>query len=237
MGNPCSVVYQRILISAILLWQVMIFPGCFYIGMDNYDDIMQKPSTEWSVQESITVLISCTEHNLYDPTNTTIKVFVTPYYPSVILASERAWYDRRHFTEQEFKSSAEELARVNAGLYIDWQKNLFVDGRGNYFRGPLQLDSLMFMIYMEKQFSPFYLPYIGDLEQHIYLVNDKDKYIRPRYVWGRRQNLFVMPERLLAMFPLRNEGHHFLEGSEKMYLIIKGFYSDIKLTFDLSKIR
>ena len=269
---------QESILYTILLFQVLALTSCFNLGLNNYEDIIQKPSTDWSTQESLTILLSCMEHNVFDGNSPYVKVFAIPYYPAVILASNRVWEDRHHLSSEEFRTTSENLARLNAGLYIDWTRNQFVDGRGNYFRGPLQLDSLMFLIHIEnisgsnnfssllkevrimdvssgslkvsieslgpqKTLLPFlnsaypsYTPDISDLEQRIYLVNDKEKFIRPKYVWGKRQSLLMGDENLLVMFPFRNEGHHFLDGSEKMYLVIKGFETDIKLTFNLSKI-
>ena len=231
------------------------FSGCFYIGEDNYDDVMKKPATSWSSRDALTVTMACAVTNLNDVTSPNVKVIATPYFPSVILASNKVWEDRNHITMQEFKSTSEDIARYNAGLYIDWDKNQFVDSRGNYFRGPLQLDSLMFYIHLENNgwknatpsfnekflwnpnIFPCYIPDITDLEQNIYLVNDKNKFIKPKHVWGRRHNEFTFPENLLVMFALRNEGHHFLDGSKNMYLVIKGFDANIKLAYDLSMIR
>ena len=246
--------------SIVLRWLLLVavataLSGCFYIGRDDYDDIIAKPATGWSTRDALTVMMACAGHNLFDVTSPNIKVIATPYYPSVILASTRVWEDRRHIAMEEVKSTSEEIARSNAGLYIDWAKNQFVDSRGNYFKGPLQLDSLMFFIHLENNgwrnatpsfngtplwnpnVFPCYVPDITDLEQRIFLVNGKNKFIKPKYVWGRRQNQFAMPEDLLAMFALRNEGHHFLEGSTIMYLVIKGFDADVKLAYDLSMIR
>jgi len=222
--------------------------GCFYIGENDYDDILKKPYKEWTQREDLTVILSCMKHNIFD-FSSNIKVYALPYYPAVLVASIRVWEDRKPVGDVEFVSDADALAKANAGLYIDWSKSQFVDGKGNYFKGALQLDSLMFMIHMENLTNPFAItmdpergpyPDISNLEQKIYLVNDKEKFIRPRYVWGKRNNFLSLDETLLAMFPLRKDEHHFLEGSEHMYLVIKepdGPGTDIKLTFDLSKIR
>jgi hypothetical protein len=226
--------YLRAAAAALALVGTLTSCGCYYLGRDDYDDILQKPFTEWTPREDLTVIIACTRHNVHDPMSS-IKIFSLPYYPSVVVASIRVWEDRAHVSDQEFVRSADELARANAGLYIDWEKKKFVDGRGNYFKGPLQLDSLMFMVHLENWGWP---PRdISDIEKRIILVNDRQKFIRPRYVWGRRQNELWMPENLLVMFTLRSEGHHFLDGSQKMYLVVKGFDTDIRYAYDLSWIR
>jgi hypothetical protein len=82
-----------------------------------------------------------------------------------------------------------------------------------------------------------YVPDISNIEQRIYLVNDKGKFIKPKYVWGKRNNVLTTEESLFAMFYFREGNHHFLEGSSEMYLLIKGFESDIRLEFPLSMMR
>ncbi len=225
--------HRKILLPGVAFLACLALSGC-----TAYDEVMKTPITEWSTQQSLLVLTSCMQHNLFDFRSPVVKVFAIPYYPSVIVASERVWRDRSPVPDSEFRASTEQLARANAGLYIDWKTNRFVDGRGNYFRGPLQLDSLMFMIRLDVVGFSTDWPYIGDLERRIYLVNDKGLYIKPRYVWGRHQEVLAFSgESLLAMFPLRVGDHHFLEGSSRMYLVIKGFDADITLTYDLSRVR
>lgn len=226
--------YLRAAVLSVALAETLILSGCYYLGKDDYDDILQKPFTEWTPREDLTVIMALTRHNVPDP-NSSIKIFTLPYCPAVVVASIRVWEDRAHVSDRDFIKSADELARANAGLYIDWEKKKFVDGRGNYFNGALQLDSLMFMVHLENWGG---IPRdITDIERRIFLVNDRQKFIRPRYVWGRRQNQFFMPEDLLVMFTLRGEGHHFLEGSQRMYLVVKGFDTDVRYAYDLSWIR
>ena len=84
---------------------------------------------------------------------------------------------------------------------------------------------------------PCYIPDIINLEQNIFLINEKNKFIKPKYVWGKRRSQLTMEETLLVMFQLREGNYHFLDGSEKIYLGIKGFNADIKLELPLSLIR
>ncbi len=244
--RPGGVIRMPAALSSALLLLALETCGCFYIGQNQYDEIVQKPYMDWGRQDHLTVLMECTAHNLYD-VQTAYKVFATPYIPAVVLASVRVWNDRHHISDQQFMASAEDVAKANAGLYIDWKNNRFMDGRGNFFKGPLQLDSLMFMIHMEnwtKDFPSFednrFQPDISDIESRIYLVNDQHKFVKPKYVWGRRRNMFTMDENLLVMFPLRKGDHHFLDGSEHMFLVIKelnGPGLDVVLKFDLSAVR
>lgn len=212
-----------------------LLPGCFYFGREQDADVLQKPSVEWSNRDVLTVLISSTAHNLHDPDHPTLKVFATPYYPSVIVAIARARQRALHQNQAQYQMYADALAKDDLGMYIDWNKDEFVDARGNYFRDPLQLNSLMFLVTLQNWGWPF--PEISHLENDIYLANDSAKYVLPTFVWGRRHNYLIVDETLFIMFQLRKGDHHFLDGSENMYLVIKGFEKDIKLTFPLSMIR
>jgi hypothetical protein len=233
--------------------------GCFYIGRDQYEDLLTQPSENWSSRDAITVLSSPVAHNLYD-FRTNIKVMATPYYPSVILAIDRQAQRLRHWTEEEFRANTDDLLRDDAGMYIDWHTGRFVDSRGNYLQRKEQIDSLMMLITIENKGWPCnsmiaistpqgdrmvnllgvdqcYTPEITSLEDKIFLVNEHHRYIKPKYVWGKRHNILTLPETLFAMFQLRSGNRHFLEGSSEMYLVIKGFETDIWLTFPLSMMR
>ena len=253
---------------------VFYFIGCFYVGKESYEDIIGKPSTDWSIRDGLTVIISPIAHNLFDNGSPNIKVFVTPYYPSVVLAIERSEQRIKHWSEDEYRLNADKLLKDAVGMYMDWNNNRFVDSRGNYFRTPEQIDSLLFLITIENRSWPCnvpqmtistqpmiiddkmqssslyamaplmkpydwpcYLPDITNLEERIFLVNDKKEFIKPKYVWGKKKNILTMPETMFAMFHFRKGEHHFLEGSDKMYLVIKGFENDIKLPFSLSMMR
>jgi len=213
-----------------------VLSGCFYIGKQTYYDVIEKPSDEWSIRDALIVLASPIAHNLCDQ-RTHIKVIATPYYPSVVLAIERNAQRINHWTEEQFRVNAEELLKDNVGLYIEWETNRFVDSRGNYYHNVEQIDSLMFLITIENQGWGSYMPDISNLEERIFLMNDKGKFIKPKYVWGKRRRYLTMPETMFAMFHFRKGEHHFLEGSDKMYLVIKGFENDIKLTFSLSMMK
>jgi hypothetical protein len=81
---------------------------------------------------------------------------------------------------------------------------------------------------------PCYIPGITDLDQRILLVNDKGVSLKPRYVWGRRNNELTLEETLVVMFDLRKDGVHLFDGSENIYLVLTGFENEIRLKFPLS---
>ncbi len=235
--------------------------GCFYIGKDQYEDVLKKPSSEWSSRDCLTVVLSAMSNNFSDP-STCIRVVATPYYPAVIAALGRLSQQKAHATESHYEHDMDTLLKAQVGLFMDWDKGALVDARGNYFRERTQIDSLMFLVTVRNTSTcnvpyvvaktrmgyqyvplsspgvwPCYLPDITDLEKHIFLQNDSNKTLEPRYVWGKRHNQLTQDETLLVMFPLREKQGHFLEGSEHFYLIIHGFVQDIKLQFTVSDIR
>ncbi len=217
--------------------------GCFYFGKYTYHDIIKKQSDEWSIRDALIVLASPIAHNLYDK-RTNIKIMATPYYPSVIFAIQRIAQRINHWTEEQFRINTEQLLKDNIGLYIEWETNHLVDSRGNYFRSIEQVDSLMLLITIENNAWPSYIPDITNLEERIFLVNDKGEFIKPKYVWGKRKNQLAITERMFVMFHFtKRDGnateanYHFLRGSENMYLIIQGFEMDIKLTLPLSMMK
>lgn len=245
------------------LLQILILSGCFYIGQERYEDVIQKPSSEWSSRDCLTILLSVMKNNFYDQDSPNIKVMATPYYPVVITTLNRISQRKKHWSEFEYRKDVDIAMLELAGLYIDWDINKLVDSRGNYYRRPEQLDSLLFLVTLHnrswpcnvpiftytsgggvvsipltKWFSdwPCYVPDITDLEDKIYLLNDKNKYIKPKYVWGKKQSYLAMEETLLIMFQLRENDHHFFAETENVYLAIKGFEKDIRLAFPLSEI-
>ncbi|MBI4810906.1 MAG: hypothetical protein HY800_05600 [Ignavibacteriales bacterium] len=222
---------------------VTLLPGCIYFSSNQYDIITRRSSTEWDYHDALTIIAASMSHNYFD-IYTSIKVIATPYYPSVIIAIQRNAQLANRWKDEEFRFNTDMLLRDNVGIYIDWETNRFVDSRGNFFCDKLQIDSLMFLIRIDNKRWPIYIPDITNLEDRIFLVNDKGKFIKPKYVWGKRRDQLTMHETIFAMFHFTNRkgnpleaGYHFLDGSEKMYLIVKGFEMDIKLAFPLSMMR
>lgn len=207
--------------------------GCFYFSSRWEKEIYQKPPTQWDSRECLTVVAASMSHNLFD-LRTPIKIIATPYYPSVIMAIYKNGHELK-FNEDQYKNDVDGLLKENAGMYYDWDSFRLIDGHGNYFKDKTQIDSLMFLVTIQNRgYSNIYMPDITNLEDKMFLVNDEKKFIKPRYVWGKRRNFLTSEESLLAMFHLRNGERHFLEKSDNMYLAIKGFGSDINLTFPLS---
>jgi len=243
------------------LFLSLVLVGCFYFGR-TYDDIVQRPSHEWSSLDCEIIIKSASKDNLRDQNCPNIKVMATPYYPSVVTAIGRISQRKKSWVETEYQKQMDTIFKDLSGLYMEWETNRLVDPRGNYFRNFQQMDSLLFLLIFHNMSWPCnipflinpggfgttvplakssdwpcYVPDISNLEQRIMLVNDKNKFIMPKYVWGRKRNQLTLEETLLVMFRLRNDTFHFLEGTNNMQLVIKGFETDITFDFPLEMMK
>ena len=211
--------------------------GCYFIGMGKYEDVLQRPSSEWSDDECLTIISSVMRHNLYDYTSPNVKLMATPYYPAVITAMNRKRQLEKALSEEQFRRNTDTAMKVQVGLTMDWTSNKVLDVTGKPFQNIIQMDSLLFLITVVNKNWPRYTPDISRIEQSILLANDGKKFIRPIYARGRRQSQLTREESMLVMFQLRKGDHHFLDASENMSLIVTGFEREIKLDFPLSMIR
>ena len=228
--------------------------------------------------------MAATRHNLLDQGSPNIKVVATLYSPSVIVATYRRAHmlgfhhapkpfpeappieSLENVVDSEYVMSLDILMQEEAGLYVDWEKEQYVDAHGNYVRSSTQIDSLTFFVAIENNGwpccppmhtvggtrmggirpvlnnvslsdFPCYLPDISNLENHIYLVNDQNKFIRPVVVWGRRHSSLTSPENLVVKFWIGKDDYHFFEHSKDMRLIITEFDSKIMLEYPVSLLR
>mgnify|MGYP001385341187 CR=1 FL=1 len=244
----------------LIIIMALSFHGCFYLSSNWEREVYNKPPTEWNSRECLTIIAASISHNLLDY-RTNIKVIATPYYPSVIMALYRNGNEIKQWTKEQYQTDVDALMKDDVGLYYDWVSNKLIDGRGNYYRDKSQIDSLMFLVTIQNRayssggsmmqvkvgasivwaplVSPdqIYIPDISTLEDRIFLVNEQKMFIKPKYVWGKRHNTLTIEETLLLMFNLKNGEKHFLEKSENMYLVVKGFERDIELTFPLAYMR
>ena len=238
-----------------LVFWPLLLGGCFYIGKDNFDDLVKRSPDTWSSRDCLTIVMAATNNNFDDQSCPNIKVVATVYSPSVIMANyRRGQILGRHrkpmpmsevppieslqsVADSEYTSSIDMLMQEEAGLYFDWQTDRYVDARGNYVQNYTQVDSLTMFIAIENDGWPLYIPNIGDLENQIYLVNDQNKFIRPLMVWGKRQTQLMTTENLIAKFRIRKDDYHFLEHSDNMHLLIDGFDRRIMLDFPVSLLR
>lgn len=230
-----------------------LFGSCFYVGKNQLEDIVERPSSEWSSRDCLTIMMGAISHNIFDQYSPNVKVIATPYYPSVITALNRTDQRVKHLSEEQYRSNMDQQFQEDLGLYVDWKELRLVDGNGNYYKSVLQIDTVTFLITIENKnwpcvsplwmFGgvitpllgladyPCYTPDIGHLEDSIYLYNDRGQFVRAKSVWGRQRSQLTMEETLLAKFLLRDGEQHFLTGVRKMYLGIEGFDAKVKLEF------
>ncbi|HUN64734.1 MAG TPA: hypothetical protein VMW43_01430 [Bacteroidota bacterium] len=236
--------------AALILFLMTTVSGCFYVGRDDFDDVVVKPPDSWDTRDCITVILGAAVSNYADNIhNPGIRIVAIPFYPSVVAAIER----REHLlgplqyqpftyehTDRRFRQRLDSMLAIEAGVYLDWRTEKFVDVRGNYLRSPTQLDFLLFYLSMaNEQIGPWNTaePDISDLENRIFLINGAGDTLHPKYIAGRRNDRLVGEETLHIAFILRNGDSHFLAGSHEMKLEIDGFTEPVVFTFPLSRMR
>ena len=205
--------------------------GCFYIGQEDYEDVVQHAPETWNTRDCSTIIPGATQNNYADNIhNPNIRVFAMPYYPVVITAIE--W--REHLlgplqyqpftykhTWETFRKRLDSMLAIEAGVFMDWSNGKYVDTRGNYLRDPTQLDFIMFYVSLQNvgwlgltHLSDFMgqrwfgiatetIPDISNLENNIYLLNDKNDTLKPRYVYGKHRDYLTIEEQLHVTFILK----------------------------------
>ena len=81
---------------------------------------------------------------------TNIKVYATPYCPSVIAALTKFRWLQIPVHPITAESDFETLLKETCGMYYDRESNKLMDARGNYFKDKMQIDSIMFLITIEN---------------------------------------------------------------------------------------
>ncbi|MBI5215319.1 MAG: hypothetical protein HY960_06160 [Ignavibacteriae bacterium] len=238
----------------------VLLSGC--LAIRQYDEIIQTPVQEWSREDCLTVLLGSSVNN-YFIEDTRVRMAVVPFSPLVISAFSRLEQYKKQLHGTQLSSLLEARFLEDVGLYFDSRTGRTFDARGNYYRDITQVDSFMVLLnLMNKTFPcvsplgivrttssgdfgmrpiipgylndyPCYTPDISDLETRIFLENDKQELLKPRFVFGRRQNVFQKEETLLILFPLRQEGKHFFTQSSVAYLRIHGLDGDMRIEIPL----
>jgi hypothetical protein len=145
------------------------FVGCGY--KDIYTEILSRQTSEWSFEDCRLLIAHSTKHNFQSESK--VIVIVTPFTPLVVTALAKQQQMTKQLTTAEYFSYADELAYSTIGMFIDWQKNLYVDKRGNYYKKDIkQLDSLLFLITLKNItypcISPLVIRYYGSSGEQSY---------------------------------------------------------------------
>jgi hypothetical protein len=182
----------------LLLW-LLLMSGCFYIGQDDFDDLVKRSPDTWSTRDCLTIIMGATRHNLLDHSCPNIKVVATVYSPFVIMANyRRAHILGRHdrhtistevppaesivsMADSEYVSFLDVLMQEETGFYYDWQTDRYVDSKGNYVKSYVQVDSLTFFIAIENKawpcVSPILLPEPGKPMIPLWKLSDSPCYL------------------------------------------------------------
>ncbi|MBI1804480.1 MAG: hypothetical protein HY033_01475 [Ignavibacteriae bacterium] len=232
---------------------ILLLSGCVH---SKYESIILKPPSSWTKLDCQTIVASAMARYGFD-IESSVRIYATPYYPSVVTALSKMQQERKQLTEGEYQRDLDQLAKESMGIYYDAYVGRFMDPHGNYVRDRLQIDSLLFLVTIENKtfpcvipFSfasnrpiadlmswPCYIPLLTDLEERIYLQNERGDRVKPRYILGRKGSQLFKDETMLMVFPLRQDGRQFLEESETITMVILGFGEDIRLRFPLEFMR
>jgi hypothetical protein len=202
------------------------------------ETILSRPVSQWNRRDCLTIMMGSMRSNILD-NRTNIKVYATPYCPAVIAAMTKFHWLQIPVPQPAAESDFESLLKESCGLYYDHENNKLMDARGNYFKDKMQIDSLMFLItienlgWMNALYGSYMLdiPDITALENQIFLVNDENKFIHPKFVWGKRHNILTTPETVFAIFKVKEGDYSFIAKTENIALLVKGLEQDIALRF------
>jgi hypothetical protein len=242
---------MRTFITVTAVGCAILLSGCFYFGKDNFEDVARKSPETWDTRDCLTIILGAAQSNYADDIhNPGIKIVAIPYYPSVIAAIERhahllgplqyAPFTYNH-SEETYRRRLDSMLAIEAGVFMDWSQAKYVDAHGKYLQDPTQVDFLMLYISLSNVHwpgvPPDQVPDIANLENNMYLLNDRNELLRPRYVFGKQHTRLTTEEMLHVTFILKNDSSHFLANSRTMRLVIEGFSDPLVFEFPLSRMR
>ena len=231
--------------------------GCFTPA----EEVLRTPPGSWSRRDCLTVMVSSMRHNLND-NGANVQAIVTPYVPRVVEAIARLQQLDDSTDDETTRNNLDLLLKSGAGLFIDWEHGgRLANARGNYYRHPRELDSLLFMVMLKNRSWPCNVPLqtvqvqpgvygtrpiagladwpcltpeIDDLDRTMFLVNAAGDTLRPKFIWGRNNEVLTMEEHIFAMFDFSGgRGRPFLEESDGVTMVFSGFDRPMKFEFPL----
>lgn len=252
---------RHFLMQTLLAAVVLLLTSCAITTDWIYNGIMNRPPSKWSNDECRMVIGKAMANNAKD-NDADLRVFALPFTPLIITALNQEDRNKKRLSDDDYQMNIQQEAKECLGMYVDWQTNSYLDAQGRFYKGALQLDSLLFLLTFDNKarLNPYIgvvnpggpttshegvlgnpllwsaetSPDMGDLAQEIFLENSKGERIKPRYVWMRKKGLLLKSESMLAMFDLSRGTTHFLQGSEEINLVVNGFGKTVRLPFDLS---
>jgi hypothetical protein len=231
--------------------------GCF----TSATDVLQTPSRSWSKRDCLTVMVSSMRHNLSD-NESNVQAIVTPYIPKVVEAIARMQQLDDSTDDETTRNNLDLLLKSGAGLFIDWEnQGRLANARGNYYRHPRELDSLLFMVMLKNRSWPCNVPLqtvqvspgvygmrpiagladwpcttpeIHDLDRKIFLINAAGDTLRPKFIWGRNNEVLTMEEHVFVMFDFSKDRERpFLKEGDGVTMVLSGFDRPMKFLFPL----
>jgi hypothetical protein len=231
--------------------------GCF----TSATDVLQTPSGSWSRRDCLTVMASSMRHNLND-NESNVQVIVTPYIPTVVEAIARMQQLDDSADDGTVRDNLDVLLKSGVGLFIDRENNgRLANARGNYYRHPRELDSLLFLVMLNNRSWPCAVPLqtvhvipgvygmrpiagladwpcttpeIHDLDRKILLINAAGDTLRPKFIWGRNNEVLTMEEHVFVLFDFSADRERsFLKESDAVTMVLSGFDRPVKFLFPL----
>ena len=139
--------------GAVLLACALLQAGCFYLGQDRFESIVQHPPSEWSSRDCLTIILAAMVSNV-GTNESKLEVIATPFLPSVVAALNQIQRVQHHWSDQDAQYHMDELLRGSSGLFVDWSNGKFVNAKGNYFTDQTDLDSLLVVVTLKNKTWP-----------------------------------------------------------------------------------
>ena len=126
-----------------LILTLSALAGC--AGLKSFDEVSQEPSSQWTDEDCMTVILNSTSHNIFDQ-NTMVKTAATPFSPLVLRALARMDQQKQHLGMSEFEVNLQGKLLDELGLLYDTESKRYFNKDGSVLRGPEQMDSLIFFV-------------------------------------------------------------------------------------------
>lgn len=256
---------DHIIIVAFFLAGTAIFVGCF--PLNDMRLIVQKPPSQWNDDDCRTVIAVATAHNLRKEPRVEVFVTpFSPQVIFALCRRDQQrlkWSDEvfKIKLEERFMEDLgvyidarnnsifdkrgnfyREISQVDSIMLLVTLKNKTWPCVSPIVSTTIRVDEKDVPVYYplfgnNLSNVPCHMPDISDLEESIFLMNDRQELLKPRIVWGRRNNVLSREEKLLVVFSMTSNGENFLAGTEKTWLLINKIDGDVKLELPLETFR
>jgi hypothetical protein len=235
-----------------LLALLHLVGGFGTLDVRQYGDILEQPTTEWSLHECRSVLASNISNNIWD-TESQVRVYATRFGPYAFAAINREDQIQNDWTPEQYRESLAWDIDHYLGLRIDSASGRYRTRRGEVVDDERDLDSLLFLLSFDskvdlinvsnpeltgvmdlKNFS-VHSPDLDELKENIYLENDRGRWLKPNWIAPTGTRRFGN-QAIFVSFLLRAREYDFLETSGTMAIVIKGLGNEIRLPFRIQSL-